>query len=259
MGSRMKYVAVKTVALLGLSVWLTACAMSQAINVDLDVGTGDPEQGNGAPSSSFGGAASQPGFWNRVQFGAASVPLLDSTGAPTAVVMSVDYFGFGSGVGFRNKLNTGDYALLLNDALQVGVLSSGGAKEFFFTGLTSGSYQVYTYSVHPAGHFVSSPIYVEQASQNHKQIVTGPMPGNSFEYLITHSAHDVNVGPEGFSVYVEQPPALSNSMYVNGFQIVPVPETNSMLVIIAACSLLLIRKRKRQVRCLASRGARVLT
>jgi hypothetical protein len=222
------------------------CAISygQAFNIDLDVGTGDPEQGNGAPSSSFGAAASQPGHWNRVGFGTASAPLLDTMGASTSVVLSVDYFGFAGGVGFRNKTNTGDFALLLNDALQVGVFSQGGAKEFFFTGLASGSYFVYTYSVSPAGHLVKAPIYIEQATQHQTQIVTGPMPGNSFGYLVTHSIHEVMVGPQGFSVYIEQPPNLMNSMYVNGFQIVPVPEPTSLIVVSLLCPLLFMRRRR---------------
>jgi len=230
--------------LMGLLFLLSAISHGQAFNIDLDVGTGDPEQGNGAPSSSFGGAASQPGHWNRVQFGTASAPLLDTMGASTSVVMSVDYFGFASGGGFRNKSNTGDFALLLNDALQVGVLSTGGAKEFFFTGLHEGVYHVFTYAVDIAGNPVDTPVYVAEASSNQTQVVTGPMPGNSFVYLVTHSVHEVIVGPEGFSVYVEQPPAGSNAMHINGFQIAPVPEPTPVFTLSLCCLLLLIKKRK---------------
>ncbi|MCH8274937.1 MAG: hypothetical protein IH851_09115 [Armatimonadetes bacterium] len=43
-----------------------AFAQLLGFNIDLDIGSGSPEIGNGAPSDAFPGAAGQPGRWNRV-------------------------------------------------------------------------------------------------------------------------------------------------------------------------------------------------
>ncbi len=89
--------------------------------MDLDVAVGDPGIGNGAPSSSFGDAAGQPGFWNRFGFGGVPVPIAGLGGESTVVWMDAEYTGqVGGGGGFAFAGNTGDYALLLNDAATVG-------------------------------------------------------------------------------------------------------------------------------------------
>lgn len=243
MNSRINSVMMRMVMLLGIVTSLAACAAGQGINLDFDIGIGDPELGNGAPSSSFGAAAGQPGFWNRVIFGASPVHLLGTDGQSSSVVMTAESSGSFGGIGFRNETNTGDFALLLNDAAQVATLSTGGYVSYNFTGLNSGSYQVYTYAVSPSGETVETPVHIAAATKNQTQTVTGPMPGNAFGYLITHSVHEVVVGPNGFDILVVQPPAHNSSMFINGIQIAPVPEPLSFISIPLFCSLLLIRKR----------------
>jgi hypothetical protein len=104
---------------------------AQSLNIDL--GTSVVE--SGPPSSSFGGAASQPGVWSRLGNGTtASLP--DLTGAPTAVsatVTSDDPTG---------ELNTctGDLGHLLNDFVY-----SSATWSVVLNGLANGTYTVYLY------------------------------------------------------------------------------------------------------------------
>jgi hypothetical protein len=236
----------RTVLLLGFSAWLAVGCIGQGINLDFDIEIGDPGLGNGAPSSSFGAAAGQPGFWNRVGFGASPVALFGLDGQPTSVVMTAQSSGSFGGTAFRNKSNTGDFALLLNDAVQIATLTPGGSKTYTFSAITPGLYSVYTYAVAPSGFAVDTPVYVEEATTSQTQIVTGPMPGNSFEYLVTHSVHEVFVDDGTFSIYIEQAPGLPDPMSINGIQIVPVPEPISFISMSLFGLLLVRRKRARR-------------
>jgi hypothetical protein len=216
-----------------LSAW-TACgvlANAQGFNIDLDAFFGTPETGNGAPSPSFGAAAGQPGVWNRISMVAGgTIPIHDTTG--TFAGATVHIFGtFGGGIGFNNPINTGDFALLLNDAASVNTVVQGGLKVYTFSGFQPGTYLVYTYAVRPNGNAVNLPILIPEALSNNTQVVTGPMPGNSFAHLTTHSLHELqlDVGAT-FQIVAEMPPN-SPAAYINGFQIVAVPEPNSAIVI----------------------------
>lgn len=104
---------------------------AQNLNIDLGVSTAIP----GPPSSSFGGAASQPGAWSRLGNGTtASLPGL--TGAPTAVsatVTSDDPTG-------AMATCTGDIGSLLNDFVY-----SSTSWSVVLNGLANGSYTVYLY------------------------------------------------------------------------------------------------------------------
>ena len=218
-------------------------ALGQSFNIDLDVFFGSPETGNGAPSSQFGGAAEQPGYWNRVAAPVGTpVSLLGLCGQSTGVTVTkfADHAG-GSG-GFNFQGNTGDYALLLNDAEQVATLVSGGTMTHIFSGLGPGIYDLYTYAAHIAGAQVDTPVFMPEAVQFQMQIVTGPMPGNSLEYLITHSIHrfEVNNG-NTVHVTITQPPGLEDGMHINGFQIKTVPEINSAGVAVFGAAFILFR------------------
>ncbi|MGI8923158.1 MAG: hypothetical protein ACR2HJ_03800 [Fimbriimonadales bacterium] len=74
---------------------------------------------------------------------------------------------------------------------------------------------------------VDTPVYVPEAQEPRIQIVTGPMPGNAFEYLVTHSIHRVSIDGSGLRIIFEQPPGEKTTQWVNGFQIVPVPEAHT--------------------------------
>jgi hypothetical protein len=108
----------------------------------------------------------------------------------------------------------------------------GGSLIYTLAGLEPGSYHVYTYAANPNGSFIETPITVPEAVSNNTQVVTGPMPGNSFKYLVTHSLHQVEVTTGStFRITASQPPGMHANSEINGFQIVPVPEPNSAIVI----------------------------
>jgi hypothetical protein len=136
---------------------------------------------------------------------------------------------------------------LLNDASQVAPILSGGTLSYEFALLEQGSYFVYTYAVDVAGGVTATPVTVQNASPV-IEVVTGPMPGNALEHLITHSIHSIAIGTgESLVVSVTQPPSLSSEMYVNGFQIVMVPEPSPALAIsFGLLAMLASRKSKRR-------------
>ena len=89
--------------LLGITIGASVCTVTsaQSVYVDLDIGSGPPSIGSGAPSSSFGGAAGVPGYWNRVQAGNDGPwALNDTSGAATDV--SVSWTGDGGALGYTN-------------------------------------------------------------------------------------------------------------------------------------------------------------
>ena len=215
---------------------LTGLSSAQSIYVDLDVGIGDEGIGNGAPSSAFGGAAGVPGYWNRVPIGGGVVwPVLDTFGASTAVTLS--WTGSGGGIGYRNLSNTGDYALLLNDAERVGA----GGLTITFTGLQPGAYRVITYAVKPQGELWTTLISVPGSTTPNPQSVTGPMPGNQLIHGLTHCIHDIQL--TGGNLVIQA--AEHQNSYVNGFQIIAVPEASTIFTCaLGIATLVAIRRRR---------------
>src|SRR5688500_15693927 len=136
-------------------------ARTQGFNVDLDIAVKDPMVGGGVPSSSFGAAADQPGSWNRSHFGPEPRILRDLQGSLTDVVMTAETTtGSFSGLGFFNPINTGDYALLLNDAARVAFVNQSGTLRYTLSNMEPGLYTVYTYAVRPQGEYVEVPITI---------------------------------------------------------------------------------------------------
>jgi hypothetical protein len=237
----------KASALVLFALGLAVAAGAQSFNVDLDVLGGPSSIGNGAPSPSFGGAAGQLGFWNRLSWGGVFQPLRNTDNQATAATMFMETSGpafFGGGFAFGG--NTGDYALLLNDAAGVGPLLDGGDLTIRIEHIGAGAYELYTYAVNRHGAAVDTPVLVPGADPPETQIVTGPMPGNALMYLVTHSIHRVDVGSNGMiEMRFLQPPNSPAQMNVNGFQIVPVPEFHSGFVTGSACMLLIILRSHR--------------
>ena len=223
-------------------------ARAQAFNIDLDIFSGTPAQGNGAPSSSFGAAAGQAGHWNRISaVVGGTMPIQTVDGQTLGVTMTVEGAS-GFGLGFLNATNTGDFALLLNDSATVNTIGSPGNLRYTFSGLAPGVYDVFTYAVVPQGVYCETPIFVPQATESHLQLVTGPMPGNSFALGVTHSKHRAIVGASGMlEVLSQPPPATTVTSEINGLQIVPVPETNSVTVLLVAIVLWLVTKHHRKM------------
>ncbi|NOG93456.1 MAG: hypothetical protein HND42_09480 [Armatimonadetes bacterium] len=210
------------------------------INLDIDNNTVPPYAGGGVPSSSFGAAAGQPGFWNGMTGSNGDHGLLrDLNGQLTTVRMIVeDFFGSTGAWGYLG--NTGDYALLLND----------GADTWFFgrvrfTGVPNGAYRLYTYAVFPH-RSIQAPVRVSvtnAAAGQNPQRVTGPMPENQFIYLQTHSIHDFVVTNGEFVLSFTRDVGVRGTL-LNGFQLVPVPEPTT-LTALAPLVLTCIYGRKR--------------
>jgi hypothetical protein len=221
---------------------------SQSFNIDLNMTGGDPALGAGVPSASFGAAAGQQGVWNDIGGAIAiEIPLFGLTGQATDATIRKDADHPAGLGGFDFQGNTGDYALLLNDAEQVATLISGGTMTYTFAGLADGIYDLVTYAVHKAGAQVDTPVFMPEAIHSPTQIVTGPMPGNSFEFLITHSIHRFEIkGVDSVHVEITQPPGLEDAMNVNGFQIVAVPEMSPAIIGSFGAAMLLLRSIKRK-------------
>jgi hypothetical protein len=206
---------------------LPAVAVGQGFNVDLDVFDGGPIVGEGSPSDAFGGAANQPGRWNQVNGSFHGMTrLLNLNGSLSNVFMSMN--GIIQRGGWNNPLNTGDYRLLFNDATLV-----YGQVQWSVTGLSQSWYRVIVYAVSPVPqHNQPRPIevFVDGSTSTNPQIVTGPMPGNSFQYLVTHSIHDVLVldGQLRFGVTTT---IQNEDQHINGFQISPVPESGTLAIL----------------------------
>jgi hypothetical protein len=235
----------------------TACAaalaasacFAQAINLDIGYPGGNEGLGEGPPSAEFGAAAGQPGFWNSHGLSRVVVPLTDTSGMLTGVTMASDFYDgqFGGGSEFFFEGNTGDYARLLNDADGVGTILQGGGLTVFFSGLAPGFYDIYTYAVNTRGDYVETPVTIPGAIGGATQIVTGPMPGNAFKYLITHSIHRVDIRTgDDLQIQFYQPPN-TGAQYINGFQFVPVPELKPIFIL-AILSLLLLSRQTRTIR-----------
>lgn len=94
---------------------------------------------NGAPASTFGASASQPGVWNNVT-SSGPTALVDTSGAATAAQISVSAGIFG---GSSVSPFTGDLDLLLNDNF---FTVSSGPWSFVITGLTNGIYSLFYYA-----------------------------------------------------------------------------------------------------------------
>lgn len=200
-------------------------ADAQSFNVDVDVEFAPPQLGGGVPSSSFGAAANQPGVWHRLYYGWGAENLTDIHGNVTSVQIS-DANG-GSGSAYNVPINTGDFALLLNDARDTGRF--GESFSFSLSGLTNGPYKVYVYAVavQTVTQALPARTRVTQSINPGDQIITGPMPGNSFAQGITHSIHDVIASNGSLDIQVMGDNPLGSN--INGFQIVQVPEPQQII------------------------------
>lgn len=209
-------------------------ASGQSIYVDMDGGFGGAEVGTGAPSSSFAGAAGVPGYWNQVQAGNGGPwQLRDADGELGTVSMS--WTGSGASFGFNNPALTGDFRLLMADADQVGA----GGLRYEISGLAPGEYRVFTYACKPQGQALTSFITVPGSTQG-TVAVTGPMPPNFFVEGVTHSVHDIFVTGDTVQIRAAE---IQNS-YVNGFQIVAVPEPIAIFSFVVGFGLLVGRRRQ---------------
>lgn len=221
-----------------------AICHGQSFNIDLDIATVPATfSGFGAPSSAFGAAAAQPGFWNAVQNQTTTsntppITLSDLSGTPTGVTITMSTNapnGFAHW-SFTNSSNTGDFARLLNDAHIVNNNPGPFSNTYTFSGLQPGIYDVITYGVRPMTGASATRVDVTGAGQ---QTVTGPMPGNAFALGVTHAWHTINLTGSSFTITVDHNTSLGSAgAYANGFQLthtpVPAPGAAALLALAGA-------------------------
>jgi hypothetical protein len=218
-----------------LTALITTCAGAIAqYNLDWNL-PGDPALGGGVPSSSYSAAApGHAGFWNDIPAqGSPSIMLRDLAGNLTGVVLLGPAGGIGNG--FNNPLLSGDYRLLMADGRSL------GDDTWTFTGLPNGLFHLYTYAVRPSGVVTNTTVTVPGATIE-AQVVTGPIPPNTFQLGITHALHEKLVTDGTLSVRVTEG---VSSAYLNGMQLIAVPEP-ALLISFGAGLVALMRRRYKQ-------------
>lgn len=209
---------------------------AQSIFVDMDIMSGGIDVGAGAPSPAFGAAAGVPGFWNQVPSGNEGPwALRDISGSVTSVSMS--WVGDGGGLGYNNPNLAGDFKLLMADAERVGA----GGLRFTITGLSPGPYRIFTYACKPQGELWTTVITVPGSTSENPQAVTGPMPPNQFVLGVTHSIHDILLSGGPLEIVA----AEHQNSYVNGFQILAVPEPASFFAFASLLTAMAVLRRRR--------------
>lgn len=225
---------------IGLAMAVTAgMACAQSFNIDLNVDFGPPSVGAGVPDISFGGAADQPGFWNANSITGQPPQLLRNLSGEWTGVTLISPIG-GGGTGFNNPANTGGYAALLNDGRDIGRFAE--PESYTIVGLANGLYRFFTYALLPSGEFTPNRVVVSGSLTPNPQIVTGPMPGNQFIVGITHCVHELQVTSGSFVVTVTG--TMGQNGYINGFQLVQVPEPATVTGIFVGSLFVLLRNRK---------------
>lgn len=139
--------------------------------------------------------------------------------------------------GFNNPLLTGDYALLMKDG-------RNDPGTWTFGNLIPGRYRLYTYAVLPTQEFLINRITVPGSITANPQVVTGPLLPMQFALGITHSIHDVDVTSVGQLVVNVSGIPGGGVPYINGFQLILVPEPGTMLGLSTLTLLLLGRQRR---------------
>jgi hypothetical protein len=179
---------------------LVAPASAQGFNVDF-------AKIYGTPSSAYGAAAGQTGFWNHKDHTTASITLLDTTGTPTAV--SLAHTATPLVLGHNHPSTTGDQQALLDDFLD-------GNKTITFTGLANGNYAVYTYAWGPESGTYLTRVRVTGANEPDK-VVGGSWAGDHTEG-VTYARHTVTIANGSLTIACT---VENNFSSINGVQVVP--------------------------------------
>lgn len=155
----------------------TPSARSQSFNIDYG-------STFGTPSSTYGAAANQPGFWNAVDSNGPPFPVLrDVDGVPTRVRIN-QQLPFGPAA-FDDIDTTGDDQALMDDYLDLHSVP----HTFVITGLQPGWYSIYTYAWAPDSVFFGTVVEVEKLGP---QTIGGAWPGKH-QQGVTFAKHDVVV------------------------------------------------------------------
>jgi hypothetical protein len=160
----------------------------------------------GTPSSTYGAASGQAGFWNDC---IGDMPLADTTGAATGV--SIALVGVDTPYGFDELCTAGEDQMLMDDIMY----TSATTGFFSITGLSDGSYQIYTYAMAPDSNAFLTDVTVI-GSPDGTQSVGGDFC-LGFVHLATHAIHNVDV--VGGNAQIDVAVNL-NYTSLNGMQII---------------------------------------
>ncbi|MCA9311811.1 MAG: hypothetical protein KDA21_11435 [Phycisphaerales bacterium] len=192
---------------------------TQPFGVNVDIG---PLFGS-SPSSGYGGAAFQAGYWNNViGLSCLTVNLNGLDGHPSGVTMSLMSSG-----NIRETCVSGfstlDYRALMCD-YQYAVTGVTDNFEYEFTGMPAGAYDVYTYACKPGDDFgpaFAINVLINGVSQG-VTFVSGTVPTQTFEEGRTHDLRSLNI-PAGARLTVQvydTSGEFGDAIACNGFQLV---------------------------------------
>lgn len=157
---------------------ITSAASAESINIDFT-------SAFGVPSDAYGAAAGQPGVWNLLEsVGPVPAALLDINGDPSGVTLTADSSPFP--FSFDNPGTSGDDQALMDDLFDLGGV--GATLSLTFSGLTDGSYDVYTYAWAADSDAFRTSVDVGGLVQ----LVGGAWPGGH-AVGVTHALHSVDV------------------------------------------------------------------
>jgi len=160
-----------------LSCCSAALTFAQSFNLDFGAQFG-------APSTSYGAAAGQPGFWNeRTGFEDETATLVDIQGNKTALTI-VPSLPFGQ-AGYDHPATTGDDQALMDDYFDLHSVPA----TFEIRGLAVGTYAVYSYVWAPDEAAFQTSLGIQGRPP---RLIGGVWPGE-FREGITHSRDVVRV------------------------------------------------------------------
>lgn len=201
---------------LGLAM-LAPHSLAQSLNIDFDSAGGGA--GSGAPPSSFGGAADQPGVWNAIRVMNQTHALVNRQGWPSGVTL--DMQGPSTVTWVNDQRTSGDMEDLLEDGFEVP--TEDDTIYFNFQNLTPGPYAVYTYCRHPDSSQRETLITVGLFNQ--REIGGSMYYANQFAEGITHDRRVVTVSPSGLlhvEIRTNPGPGYTNG-FIAGFQLQQLP------------------------------------
>lgn len=146
--------------------------------------------------------------------------------------------GSGGGIGYNNESLSGDYKSLMADAESVG--NPGLTIRLY--GLNPGDYLIYTAACMPQGDYWETDITVP-GSREGTEAVTGPMPPNRFILGVTHALH--YLAYDGTSPIEVDAAMHWPKSYINGVQVLAVPEPLSISSFALSLGAIALMRRKR--------------
>lgn len=182
---------------------LTSSAAGQSMNVSIN---------GGPPSAAFGAGAGQTGQWNNAPTKGILLPhsLIDLQGASTTALFDVAFSG--SDLFLNDPSTFGDDQSLMDSGYNIGPLGSSQVK---ITGLTNGTYEVYTHAWTPTHPSTTVNVGV-QTSPDPTQGVGGAWPGG-YALGTTHAKHTLTITNGQILIDVS---STSSTALVNGFQLI---------------------------------------